>query len=284
MGPDRMFGMTPWVRRLLVANLLVFLLQKTVFLSPRFVAFFGFAPIDAFERPWTFLTYLFLHAGLLHLAFNLLALFVFGPPVEERMGGRTFIGYYLLCGLGGATLSYVLMQVVPVSVVLGASGAIYGVALAFAWYWPRERIMVFPLPEPIPVKWLVIFLVAFSLILAKLGASDGTAHLAHLGGFAAGFLFLKGQDLRLAQAERRVRRAAEPSVVVHPAARAVQVSGGREPRGGKPRPTARRNPPDATRAEIDRVLDKISASGMGSLTPAERKFLTELSRQMRDQD
>ncbi len=284
MGPDRMFGMTPWVRRLLVANLLVFLLQKTVFLSPRFVAFFGFAPIDAFERPWTFLTYLFLHAGLLHLAFNLLALFVFGPPVEERMGGRTFIGYYLLCGLGGATLSYVLMQVVPVSVVLGASGAIYGVALAFAWYWPRERIMVFPLPEPIPVKWLVIFLVAFSLILAKLGASDGTAHLAHLGGFAAGFLFLKGQDLRLAQAERRVRRAAEPSVVVHPAARAVQVSGGREPRGGKPRTTARRNPPDATRAEIDRVLDKISASGMGSLTPAERKFLTELSRQMRDQD
>ncbi|MGH7569424.1 MAG: DUF6576 domain-containing protein, partial [Gemmatimonadales bacterium] len=64
----------------------------------------------------------------------------------------------------------------------------------------------------------------------------------------------------------------------------VQVSGGRDPRGGKPRPAPRRTPPDATRAEIDRVLDKISASGMGSLTPAERKFLTELSRQLRDQD
>ncbi|MGH7569177.1 MAG: rhomboid family intramembrane serine protease, partial [Gemmatimonadales bacterium] len=227
--------MTPWVRRLLVANLFVFLLQKTIFLDPRFTAAFGFAPYYAFEHPWTFLTYLFLHASVLHLAFNLLALFVFGPPVEERMGGRTFIGYYLLCGLGGAALSYGLMQVVPAQhvVVVGASGAIYGVALAFAWYWPRERIFVFPLPEPIPVKWLVIFLVAFSLILARLGASDGTAHLAHLGGFAAGFLFLKGQDLRLARAERRLRRAAAPSVVVHPAAHAVQVSGGRDPRGGK---------------------------------------------------
>src|SRR2546422_2091275 len=104
MGPQRMFGMTPWVRRLLVANLLVYLLQRTLFVDPRFQAVFGFTPLLALARPWTFLTYMFLHAGLLHLAFNLLALFVFGPPVEERMGSRAFLGYYLLCGLGGAAL------------------------------------------------------------------------------------------------------------------------------------------------------------------------------------
>src|SRR5207244_3601896 len=105
MVPQRMFGMTPWVRRLIVANLVVFLLQMTIFVNPWFVATFGFAPLDALARPWTFVTYTFIHANFLHLAFNLLALFVFGPPVEERMGGGAILAYYGLCGLGGAALS-----------------------------------------------------------------------------------------------------------------------------------------------------------------------------------
>ena len=111
MGPQRMYGMTPWVRRLLVANLLVFLLQKTVFLH--LAAELGFAPLQALSHPWTLVTYMFLHSGIAHLAFNLLALYVFGPPVEERLGGRAFIGYYLLCGVGGAALSYLLILVIP---------------------------------------------------------------------------------------------------------------------------------------------------------------------------
>src|SRR5438128_3536522 len=282
MGPQRMYGMTPWVRRLLVANLLVFLLQKTVFLG--LAADLGFAPLQALSHPWTLVTYMFLHSGIAHLAFNLLALYVFGPPVEERLGGRAFIGYYLLCGVGGATLSYLLMLLVPVQRVIGASGAGLGVALAFAWYWPNEPIFVFPLPEPIPAKWLVTFAVAIDLVLAWLGAlfgtSDGVAHLAHLGGIATGFLWLKTSDWRLSQAERRLRgavaggRAAEPGVLVHPAARAARGSD----TDAKPRPANR----DRVQAEIDRVLDKISARGMGSLTPAERKFLAEMSRKMRD--
>src|SRR3989442_1685105 len=111
MGPQRMYGMTPWVRRLLVANLLVFLLQKTVFL--RLAAELGFAPLHAISHPWTLVTYMFLHSGIAHLAFNLLALYVFGPPVEERLGGGAFIGYYLLCGVGGAGLAYLVMPAVP---------------------------------------------------------------------------------------------------------------------------------------------------------------------------
>src|SRR6266550_3444751 len=102
MGPQRMFGMTPWVRRLFVANLVVFLFQMTIFVDPRFLTTFGFVPLRALAQPWTFVTYMFLHGGPLHLAFNLLALYVFGPEVEERMGGGQFLGYYLLCGLGGA--------------------------------------------------------------------------------------------------------------------------------------------------------------------------------------
>jgi membrane associated rhomboid family serine protease len=268
-----MFGMTPWVRRLIVANLVVYLLQVTVFVSPRFIATFGFAPLSAFERPWTFLTYMFVHASLLHLAFNLLALFVFGSPVEERMGGGPFVGYYALCGLGGAAFSLLLTQVRALeNPIVGASAAVYGVMLAFAWAWPDQPIYVFPLPEPIAAKWLVTFAVAISLVLALLPASDGVAHLAHLGGFATGFLYLKAASWRLGRAERRVRRAVEPSVLVHP---------GRTARAGdaaKPRRMER----DPARAEIDRVLDKISARGIESLTPAERRFLAEMSRKMRD--
>ncbi len=276
MGPQRMYGMTPWVRRLLVVNLLVFLLQKTVFLQ--LATQLGLVPLQAFARPWTFFTYMFLHLGVMHLAFNMLALYVFGPPVEERMGSRAFLGYYLTCGLGGAGLSYLLMQLVPVNLVVGASGAILGVALAFAWYWPDAPIFVFPIPVPIPAKWLVTFAVGIDLMLALFPANDGVAHLAHLGGIAAGFLWLKAGDWRLGQAERRLRgggrEATEPGVLVHPAAR---VARGSDP-VAKPRPVN----VDRTQAEIDRVLDKISARGMGSLTPAERKFLAEMSRKMRD--
>jgi membrane associated rhomboid family serine protease len=281
MDLERTLGMTPWVRRLVVANLVVFLLQHTVFLN--LPSAYGFAPLEAFARPWTFVTYMFVHVGVLHLAFNMLALFWLGSAVEERLGGAAFIGYYLCCGLGGAVLSYALMLVVPVTLVVGASGAIYGVAYAFARFWPDRPMYVFPLPEPIPAKWLVMFLVALSLVLALLGARDGVAHLAHLGGFAAGFLVLTVQDLRLARAERHVRRASQPSVLVHPAARAARSSRPDAGRAGVPtRPRPRSG--DAPHAEIDRVLDKISAQGMGSLTPAERKFLAEMSRRMRGKE
>jgi hypothetical protein len=132
---------------------------------------------------------------------------------------------------------------------------------------------VVPLPEPIPAKWLVTFAVAVSLALAIFPPIDKVSHLAHLGGFGAGFLYLKVADWRLARAERHVRRASQPSVLVHP---------GRVARAGDAGVKSRRPPRDAAQAEIDRVLDKISARGIESLTPAERKFLADMSRKMRD--
>jgi len=274
MGPQRMFGMTPWVRRLLVANLLVFLVQETVYLNA--AATFAFDPMNALSRPWTAVTYLFLHAGILHLAFNLLALFIFGPPVEERMGGRAFIGFYLASGIGGALLSYALILIRPASIV-GASAAVYGVMLAFAWYWPDEPIYVFPLPEPLSAKWLVALAVLLSLGLALFpGLQPGVAHIAHLGGFATAFLWLKIDGWRLSRAERRLRGSPERGVLVHPAALTA--------RRGSGETKARPRSPERSTAEIDRVLDKISATGIGSLTPAERRFLHEMSRKMRDRD
>src|SRR3989442_2498521 len=206
MGPQRMFGMTPWVRRLFVANLVVFVFQLTIFVDPRFEATFGFVPLLALARPWTVVACPLLHAGLPHLAFNLLALFMFGPAVEERLGGRAFIGYYFLCGVGGAALTYALMLFRPVGLVVSASAAVYGVMLAFAWFWPDLPIYVVPLPVPIPAKWLVTFLVGLSLVLALPWVSDGVAHLAHLGGFGAGFVYPQTAGRRPARAAGRPRR------------------------------------------------------------------------------
>jgi membrane associated rhomboid family serine protease len=277
MGPQRMYGLTPWVRRLLVANLLVFLIQSTLLTSASFADALAFVPAHGWEHPWTFVTYMFLHAGILHLALNLLVLWVFGSSVEERMGGGTFVLFYLLCGIGGAASSFLLRQLVPVPPMIGASGAIFGVAVAFAWYWPDHPVSLFPLPDPVPAKWLVTFLVGVDLVLALLKVSDGIAHIAHLGGIGTALLWLKGQHWWATRGEREAQQLSESSVL---------VSQPRVSRGGGISPSAQRTKsrgePDArANAEIDRVLDKIIATGVESLTPAERKFLTEISRRLR---
>lgn len=283
MGPQRMYSLTLWVRRLLVANLLVFLIQKTLLIDPKYVAAFGFNPMEAWQQPWTFFTYMFLHGNILHLLFNMLMLYVFGPSVEDRMGSRMFLLFYLVCGLGGATLSFLLMTWAPVGTIVGASGAVMGVAVAFAWYWSNYPVFVFPLPDPIPAKWLITFLVGFDLALAWAGAltrgglGGGVAHLAHLGGVAAALLYLKAQDWRATHRERRGLQMAESSVLVTQPPRASRSSGV-PPSANQ----TKRSAPDArAAAEVDRVLDKINATGMDSLTPAERKFLTEISRRKR---
>src|SRR5439155_22796243 len=98
---------------------------------------------------------------------------VCGSSVEEHIGSRISILFYLLCGLAGAVASFPLTQAVVVPQVLDASGAVLGVAVAFAWYWPDHPLFVFPLPDPIPAKWLVTFLVGLDLVIALLGVTDG---------------------------------------------------------------------------------------------------------------
>jgi len=257
----------------LIANAVVYLLTITVFTGAWFFQLFAFAPLAAARQPWTFVTYMFLHQGFLHLAFNLLMLFFFGPAVEERMGGWSFARYYFLCGLGGATLSFAIALLpTPVAPFVGASAAVFGVSLAFATYWPDTPVYVFPLPFPIKVKWLVAVLAAVDLALAVTGSGDGVAHLAHLGGFLFGLLYLRGEALVTARARAARGRRSEARVLVHPSAEAARQ---------RQAPELHRDPADATQREIDRVLDKISAKGLGSLTAEERRFLDDMSKQLK---
>ncbi len=265
------FQLTPWVRRLLAANAVVYLLTITVFTGPWFFETFAFSPGGAATKPWTFLTYMFLHVGLLHLAFNLLMLFFFGPAVEERMGGSGFIRYYTVCGLGGAIFSFLIALFVPVAPFVGASGAVFGVALAFALNWPDAPIFVFPLPVPIPAKWLVIVLATIDVALAISGARDGVAHLAHLGGFLFGFLYLRAGGLWSRPATRLTERRSL----------APMLSSKRGSQGSKDGNQGSSLEDRNRSAEVDRLLDKISASGIDSLTAEERRFLEDMSRKLR---
>ncbi|MBA2627823.1 MAG: rhomboid family intramembrane serine protease [Gemmatimonadales bacterium] len=264
---------TPWVVRLAVLNGVVLLLLETLFTSPALHAALSFSPAAAFTHPWAFVTYMFVHGGLGHLAMNLLGLFIFGSAVESRMGSRQFILFYLYCGVFAAGISLLLSRMIDVGPFVGASGAILGLMVAFAMFWPDAEMMVFPIPIPIRARTLVAIVIGIDLVLAIRSQSDGIAHPAHLGGALAGWLFLRVQHLSR-------RDPAEPARSVERVVM-VQSGAGEEPEPRRTPTPVRRRPrvePDLMAAELDRVLDKISAQGLSSLTVAERRFLDEASR------
>src|SRR5256714_1861299 len=168
MNSSPSYRITPWVGRLIVANAVALLLRMTLLTSPELIQALQFSPRTALTQPWTFVSYMFVHAGLLHLLGNMLMLFVFGTAVESRMGSRNFLLYYLFCGVGAAVFSLLLAGIMPVGPFVGASGAVLGVAVAFAMFWPDAELIVFPIPVPIKARTLVIGLVALDVIGSRL--------------------------------------------------------------------------------------------------------------------
>ena len=276
LSPSNRF--TPWVGRLIIANAVVLLLLRTIFTSPALVDALAFSPQDALTRPWTFLTYMFVHAGLLHLLFNMLMLFVFGAAVEQRMGSRAFILYYLYCGIGAAIFCLALSGIMSVGPFVGASGALLGVALAFATYWPDAELIVFPFPVPIRARTLVMALVGLDIFFYFVTPGDQIAHLAHVGGAAFGYLFFRLQGLS--------RRSPHPPPRAVERVVMVQTGSADSERRTPVTPVRprRRAEADPVAAEVDRVLDKISEKGIGSLTAAERRFLDEVSKQKKQEN
>ncbi len=263
---------TPAVGRLIAVTAVVQLLLATVFTSGHFSAALGFSPVAAFTRPWTFLSYLFVHAGLLHLASNMLGLYLFGAAVEERMGAGRFTLYYLYCGVSAAVFSLALSALhISSTPFVGASGAVLGVAVAFAMLWPQAEILIFPFPIPIKARTLVLGLAALNTAFALWGVNDGVAHLAHLGGLLSGYLYFRAQNISR-RAPAAQPREAERVVMLQSASRDS------EPHVVTPLRSLHRPGNDPVTAEVDRVLDKISAKGIASLTPEERRFLDEVSR------
>lgn len=248
--------MTPWVRRLLAANVGVYLLTMAF---PRLPNLLLLVPALIPFRPWTPFTYMFVHAGLWHLAFNMIALYFFGPRVEARLGERHFIALYLFSGLMAALVSLVFT---PAAAIVGASGAIFGVMLGFARYWPRALIYIWGV-VPIEARWFVIGMTALSLYGGFGGGEPGLAHFAHLGGFLGGFLYLLWLDRRRGRALRvfestTARQSVDASAQRWAAIRLDTLH-------------------PVNREQVEVLLHKAASEGPASLTADERAVLDRFS-------
>jgi membrane associated rhomboid family serine protease len=260
-----MVPMTPWVRNLLIANVAIHLLVPA---GSSLWYMGGFSGVDVFREPWTLFTYQFLHApGFGHIFFNMLGLYFFGPRLEERMGARNFLAMYLGAGVFGALLSAVFT---PTAFMIGASGAVYGVIAAFAVVWPFERVYLW-FVLPVPIWALAIFMVVFSLQSSVVGANDGIAHFAHLGGLAFGGAYLKLWEYRTGSALRSFQKKMQmPS---------GDSSGIVRDRGA----VARWETIDVSdlheinRVEVEALMSRVRASGASALTASERQFLDRMA-------
>ena len=141
---------------------------------------------------WQLVTYMFLHGDFWHVAFNMFMLWMFGTPLQDLWGPRRFLTYYMITGVGAGVVNALLSP----SSAIGASGAVYGLLLAFAMTFPNRRILLLLFPYPIRAKYLVLILGAVEVLMMTFFSRDGIAHLAHLGGLLTGFLYLKNIPMR----------------------------------------------------------------------------------------
>ena len=257
---------------------------------------------------YQFITYMFLHGGFTHILFNMFALWMFGSVIERVWGPKKFLFYYICCGVGaGFTqevvqyITYSMQDIASYQYVdaggikmttdayinlwttIGASGAVYGILLAFGMIFPNERLFIIPFPFPIKAKWLIVGYIAIELFSAMSGPGDGVAHMAHLGGMLFGFLLIRywqkhpdssnrfgrsrGQEFfdnmkrryeaRQHQQQMKSEHTADPH---HETDEEYNVR-------------QRKN-----QEEVDAILDKIRKSGYDSLTKEEKKKLFDQSR------
>ena len=289
--------MTRAVQWLLGLNIGVYFLQLTLF-GPD--ALYRALALDPSRFPgtwWTVVTYMFVHAWIAHLAFNMFTLWMFGPRLEQEWGTRTFVQFYLWCGIGGAIAHLLFARHTS---VIGASGAISGVLVAYALMWPDEEVYLFGV-IPMKSRWLVLALLVMNLFFA-LEPSSRIDWTAHVGGMAFGWVFLKlytlGGITRVKGWVSAVPDESEDMPRAVPRGRlpsrdrdrgrsfdeVVARSNAVVLRESKPlQHVPRQETPKEYAARVNRVLDKISQQGIGSLTRDERKLLEDMSRKLRDE-
>jgi len=202
---------TPAVRALIIVNVCLFVL--TLFAGPFLINLFGLTPADVFttrrvwpRRVWQPFTYLFLHSpsAFTHILFNMLAIWMFGVDLERRWGTPFFLKFYFVTGVGSAA-SVLLLSLLPLtwtaslwnSTTIGASGAVYGLLMAWALLFPHRQIL-FMFIFPLPARIFVLIVGGIALLSAIVASGGPVANVAHLGGLVIGWLYLKGpKDLRL---------------------------------------------------------------------------------------
>ncbi len=253
--------MGPGVKYLLIANVVIFLIQKLVG-DQMMVQSLGLVPIRVLKdlAVYQLFTYMFLHGGFFHILMNMFILWMFGTEIELTWGTRRFLKYYFLCGIAGGLFTVMFLPNSPVPTI-GASGAIYGLLVAYAIMFPNRLLYIFFL-FPVKVKWAVLAFVALEFFASFNAATSTIGHLAHLGGAVVGFIYLK-MDWRF----RRIFQKLNPwhwFTSVRYKSRVHKMEKNRQ----KTEDIMKR---------VDEILDKINAVGIENISEEDRQFLGSAS-------
>ncbi|HAF07709.1 MAG: Rhomboid family protein [candidate division TA06 bacterium 32_111] len=244
------------VPTLIFINIVVFIIQQIF--SDFFIYYFSLIPLFVTKKffLWQFFTHMFLHGNFFHLFFNMFSLFIFGINLESIWGSKKFLSYYIVSGLGGGILHYIINPYSPIPSI-GASGAIYGVLLAYGLTFP-ESILYINFFIPVKAKYAVLIFGVMELVFGITGTASGIAHFAHLGGLLSGLLYLK--------LERFIYKKVS-------SIKKTKIYRNLEDMEN-----------DRKRERLNELLDKISLSGYNSLTEKEKFELDDLSRWFRDKE
>lgn len=305
-----MSNMQPMTKNLLIVNFLAFV--ATWVLELRGIDLTSLLGLHFFLASdfhiYQFVTYMFLHGGLTHIFFNMFALWMFGNVIEQVWGPKKFIFYYICCGIGAgfvqevvqygtymyeglAAYQYVNTGSVQMTTdayinlwtTIGASGAVYGILLAFGMIFPNERLFIIPFPFPIKAKWLIVGYFAIELFSAMSAPGDGVAHMAHLGGMLFGWILIRYWKNHPDSSQRfdrnngmeffdRMKRKFDERQHAS-RMKAEHTDNSRRETDEEYNARQHRN-----QEEIDAILDKIRKSGYDSLTKEEKQKLFDQSR------
>jgi membrane associated rhomboid family serine protease len=302
-GLGRFSLFSPMIKSLIIANVAIYLLQlflgsltmKDIPVGHYLMEYFALQPIgsDSFFPWWQLVTYQFMHGGFFHLFFNMFSLWMFGSELESIWGGRRFLTFYLLCGIGAGVLhlvvSYFLGSMAP---TVGASGSVYGLLLAFGFMFPDRPILMFPIFFPVPAKIFVLFMIGIGVISGITGTDSSTAHFAHLGGALFGYFLLRfGDKLGIFSFVDRVIDTVSGRQRLIPSGRKIyDIKTGNDFKGTatssratswlKKDNSSSLDSNGTTQENVDRILDKIAATGYNSLSDEEKRVLNEASKKM----
>lgn len=276
---------TETIKYIIIINLILFiprgaseLLGQPLWIDNLLIYLFSVTPAAVVENLfiWQIFTYQFFHGDFLHILFNMFLLWMFGSQLEEVWGSKEFLRYYLFCGTGAGLIIFVwnLFFANPLVPTLGASGALYGVMLAYAVYWP-DRELLLMMVFPLKTKYVIAIYAAISFFSMMGGSGGGISHVGHLGGFIAGFIYL--HFFRNIGVFKALNFGGSASSF----AQTMQVKKQRALWNRRKREYEQEQE-EAHR--VDELLAKISREGINSLSASERRFLQRNAEKQRDHD
>ena len=253
------FTIPSGVKLLVIINIVVFILTELSGQRNMLFSSFGLVPNQVWTnfKVWQLFTYLFVHGGFLHIFFNMFVLWMFGKDLEIQWGKNEFLLFYFTCGIG-AGLMTVLFSVNSIVPIVGASGAIYGLLVAYGFTYPNRMVYLYGL-FPLKVKYMVLGLGVIAFFASLSANQSNVSHITHLSGMIIGVLYiyfiLNWKNIKMEYYRLRLKNL-------------------------KQKTSAQNDEEVLMKKKVDEILDKLNASGWDSLTEQEEKYLTQASKEL----